>query len=135
MLEGVKVLLLWGRLLEELVFRTTVLQEKEGERHHKWKSQLVPRPKGGRRPEGYSGLHLHHQKCGLSEPSSQPTFVGAENKVLGPGLRLGLGRVWERGKVAEQATKSGDSDLSSQSWSCMQPSPIPTLNWPPHSAA
>lgn len=28
-LERVKVLLLWGRLFDELVFRKTVLQEKE----------------------------------------------------------------------------------------------------------
>lgn len=91
--------------LEELVFRTDHSAGKGGERHHKWKSQLVPRLK----EEG--GLRLFRAapsppKCGLGRKAqfSAHLCVGAENKVLGPGLRLRLGRVWERGKVAEQAT-------------------------------
>lgn len=92
-LEGVKVLLLLGRLLEELVFRTTVLQEKEVKATTNGSDSLCQ----GLKEEG--DLRLFRAaplppKCSLGQsPVLSPPLCGSREYGAGPraGARAGQG--------------------------------------------
>lgn len=91
-LRGIKLLLLLGRLSEELGFGMTVLQGKEEKgiegRGNSWGEGL--KEEGGWRL--FQACSYPTKTWSGVEPSSEPTHGGVGNKMLGPGLRLRLGR-------------------------------------------